>query len=112
MRIGFHGQILDEPVIRAGFIGCGSHSFRNIYPALQFAPVQLVATCDLNAERSAAFAQRFGALRSYTDYHRMLGAEEPATSRISSTVAVPVLRRNLIITSQRRFSASAIPHRF
>ena len=76
MRIGFHGQILDEPVIRAGFIGCGSHSFRNIYPALQFAPVQLVATCDLNAERSAAFAQRFGALRSYTDYHRMLGAEE------------------------------------
>ena len=28
MRIGFHGNLVDEPEIRAGFIGCGSHAFR------------------------------------------------------------------------------------
>jgi hypothetical protein len=42
----------------------------------------------------------------------MLGAEEPATSRISSTEAVPVRRRNLIISSQRALSVSDISHRF
>ena len=43
-RINFHGKLADEPEIRAGFIGCGSHSFRNIYPTFQFAPVDLIAT--------------------------------------------------------------------
>ena len=34
MRIDFKGKLVDEPEIRAGFIGCGSHSFRNLYPDL------------------------------------------------------------------------------
>ncbi len=42
----------------------------------------------------------------------MLGADEPATSRISSTVAEPVRRRNLMMSSQRGLSVSAISHRF
>ena len=46
-RIDFHGRVVDAPRIRAGFIGCGSHSFRNIYPTFQFAPVDLRAVCDL-----------------------------------------------------------------
>jgi predicted dehydrogenase len=61
--------------IRAGFIGCGSHSFRNIFPTFQFAGVNLVATCDLDERRAAAFAQQFGAERSYTDYGQMLEKE-------------------------------------
>jgi len=48
MRIGFKGHFVDEAEIRAGFIGCGSHSFRNLYPVFQFAPVNLVTTCDLD----------------------------------------------------------------
>jgi predicted dehydrogenase len=76
MRIGFHGRLNDEPRIRAGFIGCGSHSFRNIYPALQFAPVELVATCDLDEQRAAAFARQFGAERHYTDHRRLLEEAE------------------------------------
>lgn len=61
--------------IRAGFIGCGSHSFRNIYPTFQFAGVNLVGTCDLNAEKAAAYAAQFGAERSYWDYREMLEKE-------------------------------------
>ena len=62
--------------IRAGFIGCGSHSFRNIYPTFQFAGMNLIATCDLNPDKAAAYAQLFGAETSYTDYHDMLEKEE------------------------------------
>lgn len=76
MRIDFGGQLRDEPEIRAGFIGCGSHSFRNIYPTFQFAPVKLVATCDLSLEKAQAFAAQFGAERAYDDYHAMLQREQ------------------------------------
>ena len=57
MRIGFRGEVTDEPRIRAGFIGCRSHSFRNIYPTLQFAPVELVAVCDRHPPKAEAFAE-------------------------------------------------------
>ena len=66
----------EEKKIRAGFIGCGGHAFRNVYPTLQFAPVDLIATCDLVEERAQRYARQFGALRSYTDYHDMLKKEE------------------------------------
>ncbi len=76
MRIGFHGQLSDEPEIRAGFIGCGSHSFRNIYPTFQFAPVNLVAVCDVKAGKAEAFARKFGAERWYLDHREMLAKEK------------------------------------
>jgi predicted dehydrogenase len=76
MRIGFNGQLEDTPRIRAGFIGCGSHSFRNIYPTFQFAPVELVATCDLKLDKAQAFAKQFGASSAYSDYHEMLRKEQ------------------------------------
>ena len=76
MRIAFNGRLSDEPVVQAGFIGCGSHSFRNLYPTLQFAPVKLAATCDLDITRAEVFARQFGAEAWYADYRQML-AEAP-----------------------------------
>ena len=61
---------------RVGFIGCGGHSFRNVYPCLKFAPVDLIATCDLDEERASTFAREFGALRHYTDHTEMLAKED------------------------------------
>ncbi len=52
MRIDFKGRLRDEPQIKAGFIGCGSHSFRNLYPVFQFTPVDLVAVCDLDGRKA------------------------------------------------------------
>ncbi|MEX0745260.1 MAG: Gfo/Idh/MocA family oxidoreductase [Phycisphaeraceae bacterium] len=56
-------------------IGCGSHAFRNIYPALQFLPIELKAVCDLKAEKAEAYAQQFGAGAAYADMDAMLASE-------------------------------------
>jgi predicted dehydrogenase len=75
MKIDFHGKLSKVKTIRAGFIGCGSHSFRNIYPVFQFVPVELAAVCDLSLEKAAAYQQQFGAERAYSDYREMLRKE-------------------------------------
>jgi len=75
MRIDFKGRLVDEPEIRAGFIGCGSHSFRNLYPVFQFAPVNLVATCDLDGRKAEMFAAKFGAQSAYSSHQAMLEKE-------------------------------------
>ncbi len=62
--------------IDAGFVGCGGHATRNVFPALQFAPVNLVATADLIEERAKQAARRFGAERFYTDHREMLDKEK------------------------------------
>ena len=62
--------------IRAGFIGCGGHAFRNVYPTFQYAPVDLMATCDLVEDRARQFARQFGAHRHYTDHREMLEKED------------------------------------
>jgi len=76
MRLGINGRLTDEPAIRVGFIGCGSHAFRNVFPTLQFVPAELVAVCDLEIERAQAFAKQFGADRVYRDHRDMLAKEK------------------------------------
>ncbi|GAA4426594.1 hypothetical protein GCM10023169_25540 [Georgenia halophila] len=63
--------------LRAGFIGAGGHSFRNVYPALQYAPIDLCAVCDTDLGRAEKYAKQFGAGRAYSDHHEMLAAERP-----------------------------------
>jgi len=58
--------------LRCGFIGCGDHAYRNVYPAFRYLPVELEAVCDLRAERAEAFARAFGARQALTDHHAML----------------------------------------
>jgi predicted dehydrogenase len=66
-----------ERRLKACFIGAGGHSYRNIYPSLRYAPVDLAAVCDVDGGRAAQYAQLFGAGRSYTDHREMLAAEQP-----------------------------------
>jgi predicted dehydrogenase len=61
--------------LRTGFIGCGGHAYRNIYPTFQYAPVDLVAVCDLDPARAATCARVFGAQRHYSDHREMLERE-------------------------------------
>jgi predicted dehydrogenase len=63
--------------LKAAFIGCGGHAQRNIYPTFQYAPVDLVAVCDLDPIRAKDCARRFGALRTYGNHHEMLEKEKP-----------------------------------
>ncbi len=76
MALNIMGYPTDSPMVRAGFIGCGSHAFRNIYPTFQFNPVELVAVCDLQAEKAVEYARCFGARHSHTDYREMLKRDE------------------------------------
>ncbi len=62
--------------VRAGFVGCGGHSYRNIYPTFRYAPVDLVAVADVAEERAAGYAREFGAQRAYRDYREMLSIED------------------------------------
>ena len=61
--------------IRAGFIGCGTHATRSIYPAFQYAPIDLIAVCDLVEEKAKRNCRQFGAERWYTDHREMLEKE-------------------------------------
>lgn len=64
--------------IPVAFIGAGGHSFRNVYPALQYAPVDLRAVCDLDPGRAAEYARMFGGAAHYTDHREMLARENPS----------------------------------
>lgn len=63
--------------VRACFVGAGGHAYRNVYPALRYAPVDLVGICDLDIGRAKAFARLFGAERAYSDHREMLERERP-----------------------------------
>lgn len=66
---------MDEK-IKVGFVGCGAHATRSIYPSLRHAPVDLIAVCDLVEDRARGTARAFGAQRVYTDYRLMLDKED------------------------------------
>ena len=66
-----------ESRLPVAFIGAGGHSFRNVYPALHYAPVDLRAVCDVDASRASDYARMFGAAASYDDYREMLTKEKP-----------------------------------
>jgi predicted dehydrogenase len=64
-----------ERRIRAGFVGCGTHSWRNVYPTFQYAPVDLVAVADPHEERARAYARQFGVPAYYGNHRDMLERE-------------------------------------
>lgn len=66
-----------EKRLKACFIGAGGHAYRNVYPTFRYAPVDLVAICDLDRERAEGFARVFGGERTYSDHREMLAAEKP-----------------------------------
>lgn len=60
---------------RVGFVGCGNHATKNVYPALRFADCELVAVADPSEQRCAYAARVFGAARAYDDYRPLLERE-------------------------------------
>lgn len=73
--LGIEGELLDSynnPQVKLGLIGCGSHAYRNILPCIQFLPVTIKATCDLNIEKAKLYAKRFGDTDYYNDYREMI----------------------------------------
>jgi myo-inositol 2-dehydrogenase/D-chiro-inositol 1-dehydrogenase len=65
-----------DRIAKLGFVGCGTHSTNNIYPALKYARCRLTAVCDLNETLAKRNASIFGAARAYTSAETMLVEEE------------------------------------
>jgi myo-inositol 2-dehydrogenase/D-chiro-inositol 1-dehydrogenase len=61
--------------VRVGFIGCGRHATKMLYPGLRMAGLELVAVCDLDEARAQRSARWFGAERAYTNHRAMLDDE-------------------------------------
>jgi predicted dehydrogenase len=70
-------------MIRLALAGCGEHSrTSHAAPLARYAAnhpneIELVAACDLNAERAAEFCRSFGFARAYDDLDQMLTVEQP-----------------------------------
>lgn len=76
-------------------IGCGAMAETGHGPALQrYAadhPWELTACCDIDGMRAAQFQQKFGFLRSDTNYHEMLQREQP--DAVCVYVPVPLTKQ-------------------
>ena len=60
--------------LRVGFIGCGRHATKALYPSLRYAPIDLMAVCDVDEGRAHRNARWFGAEDVFTDHRSMLAA--------------------------------------
>jgi myo-inositol 2-dehydrogenase/D-chiro-inositol 1-dehydrogenase len=64
-------------VIGCGWVSMDCHGPAYARYAENHPGVELTACCDLEAQKSAAFAERFSFLHAYTHYQEMLQAEKP-----------------------------------
>jgi myo-inositol 2-dehydrogenase/D-chiro-inositol 1-dehydrogenase len=103
-------------LVRVGFVGCGSHATQNLYPSFRLAVAnppetgsaigelaeggeigELVACCDLDAERARRCARDFGIPAVYRDHRELLEREEldcvlvAAHPRIQPAIAIDCL---------------------
>jgi len=68
-------------MVRLAIVGCGEHSRgSHAAPLARYAKqhpgeIELVAACDLNADRALEFCQTFGFARAYSDMEKMLDTE-------------------------------------
>lgn len=101
----------DDP--RICIIGAGNLATRRIYPYIGAAGGQLVGVCDLNAERAATNARRFGGT-PYTDLDAMLSATESDGVIICvgpgahAELAQKVLRRGFPVYTEKPPALTAV----
>ena len=72
--------------VRIALVGCGFFARNHMLAWGDLQGAQVVAVCDLDAEKAAAFAREFGAT-AYTDAARMLAEVRPDVADIATTVA-------------------------
>ena len=63
--------------LRLAFIGCGGQSSLLQANLPWIDSIDYVAACDLDEAKANRNARRFGALKPYTDFHKMIEAEKP-----------------------------------
>ncbi|MCD6416747.1 MAG: Gfo/Idh/MocA family oxidoreductase [Planctomycetes bacterium] len=61
--------------IRVGFVGAGGIAAAQARALLKLDDVELVAACDIKEDAARAFADKFEAPHTFTDYHEMLALD-------------------------------------
>ena len=65
-----------EKRLNIGVVGLGSHSYRNLLPAMHYLPVRLKAFCDLNLDLAERTAEEYGVRRCYSSSTEMYQRED------------------------------------
>ncbi|MCH2663420.1 Gfo/Idh/MocA family oxidoreductase [bacterium] len=65
-----------EKRLNVGVIGLGSHSYRNVLPAMHYLPVKLKAFCDLDIDLARRTGEEYGVSSCYTSTADMYRNEE------------------------------------
>jgi len=69
---------MSKETVRVAIVGAGGRAQQAHYPSLKAMPdVDLVAACDLNEEKLAKAADRFGVVGRYTNHREMIEKEKP-----------------------------------
>ena len=96
--------MVTQATARIAFIGAGVHATESLYPNIAHIPeFELVAVCDLIAEKARYAARRFGAPEWFTDVETMLDRVQPqgvcicGPARMHYEVGLQVLRRGIPI---------------
>ena len=64
-----------ETRLKVGFVGVGSHGYRNLLPAMTFLPVSLQAFCDADLSLARKTASQFGVKSCYASAREMFRNE-------------------------------------
>jgi myo-inositol 2-dehydrogenase/D-chiro-inositol 1-dehydrogenase len=98
----------DVRAARIAFIGAGNHATQSLYPNLAHIPeFDLVAVCDLDAEKAGYAARKYGAPQWYTDLHRMIDDVAPEAACVCGPaemhyeVGLEVLERGLPVFMEK-----------
>ena len=93
---------------RIAFVGAGHHATGALYPNIaQIPEFDLVAVCDLVAEKARSAARRFGAPESFSDVETMLDRVAPdgvcvcGPPEMHHAVSIQVLRRGIPLFTEK-----------
>src|SRR5262245_16296983 len=83
------------PCVRVGVIGCGRQGTLHLEAFQRLPAVEIVAACDVDAERAEEAATRFGA-EPYERFEEMLSIEE---LELVSVATMPVTHREIVVAA-------------
>ena len=106
-------EVIEAAKFRVALVGCGAIAEQGHIPALnRHARFEVVATCDVRAERSALLAKQAGCGESLTDYRQLIGRKDidavvlALHPEVSVGVAIDFLRDGKAVLDEKPMAAS------
>ena len=94
--------------LRIGAVGCGGMPSGVLFPAVMLVDeLRLVATCDIDADRASAAADKYRAERHYTDHREMFDREDldgvmiAAPPFVHADIGIEALERGLHVFTEK-----------